>query len=408
MTTDEALALRELVERIVRECPRRAPGTESERRAQEILRHELERAGLRTEWQPFRYHGSLHSNLALHFGLGVAGTLVGGVAPALGALLHGLGAASYWHEATRRGAALRALLPEHTSQNLIATLPAEGPETKLRVVFLAHVDAAFTGLLFRPDLVRRTTRGLPTLWPPLRRPIALAMRLQAALAGLNLLRAVVGPLGWPLRPLEVALTLPSLMITAANLEIMLRDEVVPGAADNLSGAAALPLLAHRLAAKRPPGLELVFVATGAEEPQYWGADALERAMDGVWERERTVVLALDTLGNGELRAIEVEGDAVRLPAPRWLTEAAHAVAASDARFDSFEGMEVPVGGSDATAFVGRGWHALALTRIDPAQGSSLHYHTHGDHPGNLDYAQVLESLDFTEQLVQRIVELRLR
>ncbi|MFW5739757.1 MAG: M28 family peptidase, partial [Myxococcota bacterium] len=296
----------QLIRRVVDECPRRQATSEDEKRAQEVVRTLLEEAGAETRLHSFTFNDSIHANFVLHFGLATLGTLISGVAPRTAFALHAGTAASYWADSTRRAYVLRRLLAFKPSQNLIGTLPSQGEPT-LRIVFVAHIDAAFTGLAFDPRVVRAAGRPKPFGLRALERPIAFATRAQAALAGIDLLRSVVGPLAIPLRPLELLLTLPSAMILIANLEILIRNQVVPGANDDLTGVAALPVLAHRLGAHKPPDVELVFVASGAEEASLGGSDALARDMEGIWDKERTVVIALDTLSLGELRFIDPEG-----------------------------------------------------------------------------------------------------
>ena len=62
----------ELITRVVRECPRRQPTSDDERRASFIFKDEFERLGLATDVQGFEFNDNLYANLALHFGLGSA------------------------------------------------------------------------------------------------------------------------------------------------------------------------------------------------------------------------------------------------------------------------------------------------------------------------------------------------
>lgn len=400
--TQERELIDEIVRRVVDACPRRHATSASELRAQQIVRGYFEAAGLSTSLHSFAFTDNVHANLALHFGLGALGTLVSGVAPRLAFALHAGTAASYWAESTRRAYLLRKLLPFKPSQNLLGVLPAEA-EPNLRIVFVAHVDAAFTGLIFDPRVVRAATRKLPFPMSLLNRPIAFATRAHWALAAMDSVRSVVGPLAAPLRPLEWLLTVPSALICLINLEILIRDEVVPGANDDLTGVASLAVLAHRLADK-PPDVELVFVATGAEEASLGGADALAKDMGGVWQKDKTVILVLDTLSSGELRFIETEGEVSALPVPPWLCRLVENVAASDERFASVRGFVPPLGGTDAAAFLAHGWDAVGLTCIDPELGSAGHYHQPSDTPDNLDLDQVLCSTDFVEHLARRLMD----
>lgn len=400
--TQERELIDEIVRRVVDACPRRHATSASELRAQQIVRGYFEAAGLSTSLHSFAFTDNVHANLALHFGLGALGTLVSGVAPRLGFALHAGTAASYWAESTRRAYLLRKLLPFKPSQNLLGVLPAEA-EPNLRIVFVAHVDAAFTGLIFDPRVVRAATRKLPFPMSLLNRPIAFATKAQLALAVMDSVRSVVGPFAMALRPVEWLLTVPSALICLINLEILVRNEVVPGANDDLSGVASLVVLAHRLAKDKPEDVELVFVASGAEEASLGGADALAKDMCGVWKKEETVIVVLDTLCSGELRFIETEGEVSALPVPPWLCRLVESVAASDERFASVRGFVPPLGGTDAAAFLAHGWDAVGLTCIDPALGSAGNYHQPSDTPDHLDLDEVLCATDFAEILARRLM-----
>jgi hypothetical protein len=82
---------------------------------------------------------------------------VGFAAPLAGAALHALVAVSHALESLRKGLVLRRLRPRISSQNLLATRPAR----LARLVLIAHADAAFTDLVFTPELIRVATREPP-------------------------------------------------------------------------------------------------------------------------------------------------------------------------------------------------------------------------------------------------------
>jgi hypothetical protein len=403
---EEKAYARDLMTRIVNECPRRQPTSPDERRAHEILGAEFQKVGLALSEHAFTFNDNLYANLALHFGLGTLGTVVSQVAPAAGFLMHLAAGGSYYLESTRKAYLLRRLFPWKPSRNVLGTLPATG-EPELRVVILSHVDAAFTGWLFDPKFIKAFAGKPPLGIDYLTRSLAMATHAQFALAGIDLLKMVTGPLSWPLRPLEWALTAPSLIAFLVNLQVVLKNEIVPGAADNLTACVAQPLLARRLAAKKPANVEIVFAAMGCEEASLGGGDAMARDFEGRWDPKKTVILGLDTLSNGDLRFLEWEGEVRRLHAPEWLCEVARGVAASEPRFAEVTGFAVPVGGSDVAAFLAHGWDGLCLTCIDPTIGAPRHYHWPTDTPENVDYDKFMLSLDFAEDMVDAIIAKRL-
>lgn len=404
---DESAYIRDLIERVVDECPRRQPTSEDERRAATIVQDAFARLGLESWSEGFEFNDNLYANIALHFGLGSLGTAISGVAPHLALPLHLLAGLSYRLDSTRRAYLLRRMLGFKPSQNVLAVLPAEG-EPKLRIVLNAHLDAAFTGLVFNPrvvDALSGDERANPL--PFLDRPLALATNTQFALAGFDLLRMVFGPLTWPLRPLEWLLGTPGLVAFLATAEVCLRNQIVPGANDDLTGVAALPVLALRLAAVKPPEVELVFAATGCEEASMGGADALVKAKRDQWPPQNTVGLSLEMLGNGELVFLQGEGEVVQTPTPAWLIEAVHKVVASEPRFAGVKGFEPPVGGSDAAAFLANGYDAICLCCLDRRLGTAAHYHLPDDTLEHVDLDKVMHAVDFAEKLVHTIIEMRL-
>jgi len=405
--SDELTAVKNLIERIVDECPRRQPASEDERRAQMIVREEFEQLGLSTYEEPFTFNDNLYANLALHFGLGTLGTMVSGVAPLAGLTLHLSAGISYWAESTRRAYLLRRLFPFKPSQNLFATIPAKG-EPDLRLVFMAHADAAFTGLIFSPIFVKLSSGKPPLGLRYLQRSLAMTTHSQFVLAGFDLLRLCFGPLTWPLRPLEALLTVPSVIAFVLNLQMVMRNEIVPGANDDLSGVAALVVLAERLAAAKPDNVELVFVVNGCEEASLGGGDAMARAKKGVWDRNKTVFIGMDGLANGELKFLEPEGEVVRVHVPRWLRAVVEDTAASEARFAEIQAFEPPVGGSDVAALLAHGWNGVCMTCVDMERGSPRHYHQPTDTSENLDYEKVMFSIDFVERLAKNVIKHKLR
>jgi Peptidase family M28 len=404
---DESGYILSLIQRVVDACPERRPASEDEREAQRIFRAEFERLGLKTHEESFWFNQSLYANMALHFGLGSLGTLVSGVAPALGLALHATAGGSYLADSTRRGYFLRRLLPWKPSQNLMATLPAKG-EPDLRIVLMGHADAAFTGLLFNPKLVKFAASGeLPPKLKFLERSMEVATYSQFVLAGFDALRCALGPLTLPLRPLEALISLPGFLAFLLNMEIVLRDQIVPGANDNLTGCAVLPVLAQRLAASKPDNVELVFAVTGCEEASLGGADALAAAKEGQWAKEKTVIIGLDGLSGGQLRCFDVEGEVIAQPIPRWLRSSVAATTAAEPEFAGITGFQIPVGATDAYAFLVRGYDAVSFGCVDPQIGSPRNYHVMEDTPDKLDANQIMMAVDFTEALVNRIVEERI-
>jgi hypothetical protein len=300
-------------------------------------------------------------------------------------------------DSTHRAFLLRRLLPWRPSQNLIARLPATG-EPALRVVIPCHADTAYTGIIFSPRMAEGGAKG------PITKPLALVTYLLFALALLELGAAATGRLlpWW----IALPLTVPALLATLGNLDVVLRNQIVPGAADNLSGIAAMTILAERLRLRRDPRVEYNFVATGCEEASLGGATMLARDKQAEWPRESTLILVLDGCSNGDLRYLE-EGEMFVTPVLPELVAGIEAVAASDGRFAAMKKLPVPVGGSDAAVFAGRGYAAVALSRVDARTSVPREYHLPTDTADRLSGDEIVVSSDFAERLIERWVASRI-
>lgn len=391
-----------LVRRVLAAAPLRPPCSAGERRAQELLADELTGAGAKVDFEPFRFSTNLYRVIAAHFFaacLGTVALLVG--MPWLALPLHALAAISYTLDSARLLYILRPLLGRASSQNLVATTPAQG-ERRLRLVFLGHADAAPTGLLFHPEMIRRTTNmPTPKALGFLRRLLVLPVLSSAVLAALDLvvaLELVAVP-----RLAVLLLTIPPLIATLLNGQLALFPRIVPGANDNLTGCAAVVALSQRLADLPRRGVELVFVVTGCEEAGTGGAWALARARAEQWSRGDTVIIGVDSLSNGELRWFE-EGEVLLRPTTPWLGALADEVAAGEPSFSGVRRFDIPAGATDVLPFLVRGFDGICFGCVDPRIGAPREYHRLTDDADHCDWTQCARSFDFVEAMARAIVE----
>lgn len=401
---DDRIYIERLIRRLAAQCPQRVPGSRDERRAQSIIRHELRRFGGTSHWQRFVFSSNLYAVIGLHFAIAALALGLLPVDPLLAAGVHLLVALSYVGDSRRWGYWLRRLLPWRQSQNLLVTFPARRRLRK-RIVVAAHADAAYTGWLFQPWI---TGLGGGTTFPrPLRilgKPLLLATLGLVAVAGMEVDMWLRGTL-WPRFPvLYVLCHVFFATVAILNLQIAWRREVVPGANDNLSGCAALPVLARRMVQARTDDVEWVFVVTGSEEAGTGGALALARRMRKAWDPSLTDFVVLDSLSGGSL-VLYQEGELLAMPIPSRLRSQAEGIAAADSRFADLRVFPLPAGATDATAFLAGGYEAVALGCVDEKLGSPRHYHLPGDSPENLDYDRLMVTIDFAEQLMRTLAGL---
>jgi hypothetical protein len=239
--------------------------------------------------------------------LGAAGALAGGLALTgrgrrVATAVAGLAAMAIADDASN-GTRLwrKALGRKRTTWNVVAEAGDTGAERTL--VLLAHHDAAPTGRVFDPSLqrslaerfpgiVERMDTSLPLWWPVVGGPALVA--LGAASRRRNLTAA------------GAALSLLN-MAVAADIA---RSPIAPGANDNLSAVAVLVALAERLREQPIPGLRVLLVSCGAEEVLQGGIYGFAARHFPVLDRERTWMLALDSVGSPELVLVEGEGTLV--------------------------------------------------------------------------------------------------
>ncbi len=378
--------------------PNRVTGSALEKQAQELLATELAALGFKLDWRQHWWTRSIYSGLMMHFGIAVLGTALFFRWPLVGAALHLFAALSYYLEAMRITLLLRFMFPRIQSQNLLATLPAK-KTMRRRLVTVAHADAAFTGILFNPKLLTIATKPPPKGLGWFHKQLGVGTTSVAILGVLGLLSGfgVWTAPGW----LVSLLAIPSTITFLLNLDVVVRDTIVPGAADNLSGCTASVELAHRLAGSLPDDVELVIVISGSEEAGTGGACRMAQALEksGEWKKEETFIVGIDTLCNGTLRYLE-EGEMWAIPVPPKMLAAIEATnAESELKATKYV---IPSGASDALPFLVRGWNTVCLSCIDPVIGAPRHYHSVSDTWSNIDERELESSIDYAEKFLRKL------
>jgi hypothetical protein len=248
-------------------------------------------------------HGTYFTPLGVLSAVGAAGGLaVLARRRRLGGLAAAIGAAGIWQDLTgNRKRALRRVLKRQMTTNVIAEYgPADAPYT---LVVHAHHDAARTSFIFDQTVAQFVVERFPETmaktdrWPPL-------MGIVFGGPALVALSAVTGGR----RAAAVGTVFAA--GTAAVMAHMIREPVVPGANDNLSGVAVLLEVARRLSAAGgpPEGVRVILLSAGAEEANQEGMLAYGRRYFGTdLQPEGASFLSLDTVGSPELVLIEGEG-----------------------------------------------------------------------------------------------------
>ncbi|HEV2076069.1 MAG TPA: M28 family peptidase [Thermoleophilaceae bacterium] len=372
------LSEEELRERIVRLAAiERGSASAGERRAAEEIVAEMAGLGWRARIEEEPAHGTYWWPLGLITGIAA---LAGASRRRGKTALAGLSAAAAAVDDLRIGPRVaRRALPRRTTANVVAEIgPPDAPRT---VLFVAHHDAAHTGLVFHPELPRalgrrlpwlleRTNTTPPTMWPAVAGPL---------LVGLGALLGVSGA-----RRLGTVL---SAGFALAMADIGSRP-VVPGANDNLTGVAVLLSLARALRQEAPAGLRVILLSTGSEESLMEGMAAYARRHFPSLAPDRTSVICVDTVGSPRLTLLEGEGMLGIRDYPPELTGLVQGCA---------ERLEIPLlrglrfrNATDGVVALRAGYPSAMLGSVDRFR-LPTDYHWPTDTPDNVDYGSVADA-----------------
>jgi hypothetical protein len=379
-----------VIERVVRELAalERPSASEGERVAAERIADELREAGCRNvRLEEERAHGGYWWPLGL---LNAAAALAALRGRRAAALVGGLTAAAVYDDVS--GGRLwfrRRTLPHRPTWNVVAE--AGDPKGRRTVVFMAHHDAAHSGLVFHPALPRIAMKLLPALHEKAKQSVPIIFGVFLG----PLLLALWGLLGG--RLLRRAGAILSLAATAAMADIGTR-RVVPGANDNLSSVGVLVALAHELSERPPRGVRVILLSTGAEESFMEGMQAFARRHFAALPRESTAFVCLECVGSPMLCLVEGEGMLRMRLYPEEAREAL-AAAAADAGVELRRGLRT-VAASDGLIPLRAGYRASLLGGIDETKFPA-NYHWPSDVPDNLNWSSVEQALRVCDAYVRR-------
>jgi len=373
---------RAVIERVIRELASYERGSASpgERRAAEWLAEELRAAGCRDVrvdeerahggyWWPL---GLLNAGSALAALLGrLPAALFGGAAVA--AVYDDVSGGKLWFR--------RRTLPQRPTWNVIAELgDSDAPRT---VVFVAHHDAAHSGLVFHPALPRIGMRLAPRQHERANQSVPIIF---AVVLG-PLLLALWGLLGR--RSLRRAGLFFAGGATAAMANIG-ASQVVPGANDNLSAVGTVVALAQELAERPPEGVRVLLLSTGSEEGFMEGMQAFGRRHFQELDREKTEFVCIECVGSPHLCVVEAEG-MLRM---RHYTEASRealARAGAEAGVELTRGLRT-VAATDALIALRAGYPTCLLGGVDDTKFPA-NYHWPTDVPDNLDWSSIEQAVE---------------
>jgi acetylornithine deacetylase/succinyl-diaminopimelate desuccinylase-like protein len=380
---------RVLIERVVRELAsyERPSASEGERRAAEWLAGELWAAGCRkARVEEERAHGGYWWPLGL---LNAGSALAALVGRRIAALVGGVAAAAIYDDVS--GGRLwfrRHTLPHRSTWNVVAE--AGDPDAQRTVVFVAHHDAAHSGLVFHPALPRKAMELMPDQHERASQSVPIIFGVFLG----PLLLALWGLLGR--RWLKRAGMFFSIGATAAMADIGSRG-VVPGANDNLSSVAVLVALAHELAERPPEGVRVLLLSTGSEESFMEGMQGFGRRHFPELPRETTEFVCVECVGSPHLCVVEGEGMLRMRDYPESAREAL-ARAGAAAGVELKRGLRT-VAATDALIALNAGYSTCTLGGVDETKFPA-NYHWPSDTPENLDWSSIEGAVALCDQYVR--------
>ena len=366
--------MRPLIERVVRELAsyERPSASDGERRAAEWLAGELRAAGCReVRVEQEQAHGGYWWPLGL---LNVAALAASTLGRRTAALVGGLAAAAIYDDVS--GGRLwfrRRTLPHRPTYNVVAE--AGDPHAERTVVFMAHHDAAHSGLVFHPALPRIAMERMPELHAKADQSVPI---LYGVFLG-PLLLALWGLTGR--RLLRLLGTCFAAGATCTMVDIG-RSSVVPGANDNLGAVGVIVALAHSLAANPPAGVRVILLSTGSEESFMEGMQAFGRRHFADLPRATTEFVCLECIGSPQLCVVEAEG-MLRMRHYPEQSRGALARAGEAAGVDLRRGLRT-VAATDGLIALRAGYPTCTLGGVDETKFPS-NYHWPSDTADNLTW-----------------------
>jgi Zn-dependent M28 family amino/carboxypeptidase len=187
--------------------------------------------------------------------------------------------------------------------------------------------------------------------------------------------------------------------SAAVMADMARQQVVPGANDNLTGVAVLLELARRLAESPPEGTRVVLLSPGSEEANQEGILAFARRHFDSLPRATTSFVCLDTLGSGELVLLEGEGFLRMRDYPEEIKDEIGR-AADEADVHLRRGLRLTYA-TDGLIPLRAGYPTASLCSVNEYMLPS-NYHSPKDTPDRVDYGCVADGVRLVEAATRRL------
>ena len=386
------MALRTIIDDIIRDIGPRPSGSEAEAAAADHIARDLENRGIDVSIRKLPCRLDYIPGFAnIMVGMFLAVILIYPFAPAISALLTVCTLVLFLLTKKIGNRAIDWMFKKGTTQNVIGVIPAGG-EKKQTLIFSGHHDS--------PDM-------MPILSPPYKGYVHIIETVTVAGFALmipaGLLRAIFGGVfsGFPPHVGWYDLLYPFCILGLA-VAVFYRSKVVTGrrnlgANDNLSAVAVLGGIADYLAATPAKRTEVMLVSFGSEESGCYGSHHFAKENPDLMKS--AVNINMETVGAGELAVIEKE----RNSGIAYTPEAVDLIRrAGDRAGIPLESVVINFGATDSYPQVQAGGSSACLFGMDEYRLFSL-WHAPSDKPENVSEENLKKALSVCIEAI-KIVE----
>ncbi|MGB9734753.1 MAG: DUF4910 domain-containing protein [bacterium] len=382
--------LKNYITNIVNECGPRISGSESDKKAIELIKGFMSRSCDKVEVEEFEVAPRVLQRLTEVITYAVLASFVLFFISPVISFIVGLGFGviffmSRWFDIE----IIDRFMDRKKSANVIGIIKPKG-EIKRRFIVSGHHDSAFNMTLLHRQFVWLT--------PVLEFFTTVSM---LGMIALSVYAMAKGRFFYPIIHTKIwAWTVLFGFLGAITSQIMRKglvsDIPVEGANDNLSGVATAIGFAEYLAKNKPLNTEVFCISFGAEEPNTKGSQAFVKRHLNELKSIPTYVLNFDMVGgDGVLRVVKKELEVRSTHSKDFVNFVCTAAQKGNVKVKK---AILPFGNTDATPFSRKGILATSIVRLD-ATGLPGHWHTPEDTVKNIKEDSLTECVELSKAVL---------
>ncbi len=385
--------LKDYIFNIVDVCGPRITGSESDKKAIEIIKGFMGKFCDKVEVEEFEIAPRVLQSLTEMVTYAVVATFVTFFISPIISFIIGLGSevlflSSRWYDIEF----IDKYMKKEKSANVIGIVKPKA-DIKRRFIVSGHHDSAFNMTLLHRQFVWLT--------PILEFVTTISM---VGMIALSMYAIIKGKLLYPIIPTKLwAWTVLIGFLGVITSQIMRKglvtDIPVEGANDNLSGVATTIGLADYLSKNKPLNTEVMCISFGAEEPNCKGSQSFVKRHLQDLKVIPTYILNFDMVGEeGILRVIKKELEVRSSHSKKFIEFVCRAAEASKINLKL---ATLPFGNTDATPFSRKGFQATSIVRLD-SKGLPGHWHTPEDKITNIQEESLVECVELSKAVLAAI------